>query len=434
MLSNPPSTPQVVTIRLADGESRSVPVRNGTYLCPWCEAPVVSPETWERDYHPQRYPSDYADAWKAQSCASPACWSNQDAAKLAALREQQEREAAHKRAAAQLADRKREYVATRDQRHQHDDAVWASLTNGNLGNPPQARRGDLLIVRDHNPGYGTLHGPADEYTVGVVTGITRDGAPKFYKPATLIPEPEGKQKASKGTDLARHKPDRVWAVGADVIDVPGAIASASCGRTFVGRFGSMDDVAATLRPHLKTGTSGTWKTLSAAAKEWEEARRRAHEQYSRSVAAGDSPQAWETYKDAIKAASEAYEHAVAKARTALAPLKSGDAESSTVAAPTGELTGDSPYQAALSALAAYDKAAAENAQATETLEAQLTVAGFDRDPALMNHVRDLRECVAKVQSAARSARTDLVERHALGAEYHTSGRDAASSAFRPDGA
>jgi hypothetical protein len=96
----------------------------------------------------------------------------------------------------------------------------------------------------------------------------------------------------------------------------------------------------------------------------------------------------------------------------------------------GELFGDSPYRSALSALDAYAYAAATNAQAVETLEAQLTVHGFDRDQALFRHVAALRESAALLQEHARNAQTGLFMRHTAGDEYHASGRDAAATAFR----
>jgi hypothetical protein len=98
--------------------------------------------------------------------------------------------------------------------------------------------------------------------------------------------------------------------------------------------------------------------------------------------------------------------------------------------PSGELAGDSPYQAAQAAFAGYEELAAQNEQAAETLEAQLTMHGFDRDRELMEHIRGLRESAGQIRAHAAQARQALVNHHATGAEYHQSGTDANASAFR----
>lgn len=98
--------------------------------------------------------------------------------------------------------------------------------------------------------------------------------------------------------------------------------------------------------------------------------------------------------------------------------------------PSGELTGDSPYQAAQVALTGYERVAQENEQAAETLEAQLTMHGFDRDHQLMEHVRALREAAGQIRAHAAQARQALIDHHASGAEYHQTGTDANASAFR----
>jgi hypothetical protein len=95
-----------------------------------------------------------------------------------------------------------------------------------------------------------------------------------------------------------------------------------------------------------------------------------------------------------------------------------------------ELAGDSPYQAAQAACEGYERLAQENEQAAETLEAQLTMHGFDRDHELMTHIRGLRESAGQIRAHAASARQALIDHHASGAEYHQSGADANASAFR----
>jgi hypothetical protein len=98
--------------------------------------------------------------------------------------------------------------------------------------------------------------------------------------------------------------------------------------------------------------------------------------------------------------------------------------------PNGELAGDSPYRAALSAMDGYDRVAQQHEQAAETLEAQLVLHGFDRDPALMEHIRALREIAGTIRAHTGGARQVLIGHHAAGDEYHTSGVDAEASAFR----
>ncbi|MBO0817532.1 MAG: hypothetical protein J2P30_20580 [Actinobacteria bacterium] len=99
-------------------------------------------------------------------------------------------------------------------------------------------------------------------------------------------------------------------------------------------------------------------------------------------------------------------------------------------APYGELTGDSPYRAALGALDSFGDVARGHEQAAEALEAQLTVHGFDRHQALMAHVTALRQLAGQARTDAGRARQVLAERHATGDDYHTSGADAGASGFR----
>jgi len=100
------------------------------------------------------------------------------------------------------------------------------------------------------------------------------------------------------------------------------------------------------------------------------------------------------------------------------------------AAPSGKLTGDSPYRAALAALDSFGRVARGHEQAAETLEAQLTVHGFDRHQELMAHVTALRALAGQARADADRACQVLADHHATGDEYHTSGADAAASGFR----
>jgi hypothetical protein len=98
--------------------------------------------------------------------------------------------------------------------------------------------------------------------------------------------------------------------------------------------------------------------------------------------------------------------------------------------PNGELTGDSPYRAAFTALEGYDRVAQQHEQAAETLEAQLTLHGFDRDAELMEHIRGLRETAGQIRLHTARARQVLTDHHAAGDEYHRTGVDAEATAFR----
>jgi hypothetical protein len=96
----------------------------------------------------------------------------------------------------------------------------------------------------------------------------------------------------------------------------------------------------------------------------------------------------------------------------------------------GELIGDSPFHSAIRALDGYATTASAMAEATDVLEAHITICGLDRDQVLMLHISAIGEAAAVLCAHAGSARTGLIERHAAGHEYHASGRDAAASGFR----
>jgi hypothetical protein len=108
----------------------------------------------------------------------------------------------------------------------------------------------------------------------------------------------------------------------------------------------------------------------------------------------------------------------------------GDGMTMSTNMPNGELAGDSPYRAAFTALEGYDQVAQQHEQAAETLEAQLTLHGFDRDAELMEHIRGLRETAGQIRLHTVRARQVLVDHHAAGDEYHRSGVDAEATAFR----
>ncbi len=97
---------------------------------------------------------------------------------------------------------------------------------------------------------------------------------------------------------------------------------------------------------------------------------------------------------------------------------------------TASLTGETPYRAAAGAFGRFDTAAQAYGTAAETLEAQLTTHGFNRDPGLMRHIRGLRAAAVQVAATATAARQALIANHARGDEYHSTGWDAGSSGFR----
>lgn len=98
--------------------------------------------------------------------------------------------------------------------------------------------------------------------------------------------------------------------------------------------------------------------------------------------------------------------------------------------PVGELSGDTPYAAACAALDTFAAAARRNQQAAETLEAGLTMHGFDRDAKLMSHVRAIAEETFIAYSRASTARLHLDQQHAHGASYHARADSADATAFR----
>jgi hypothetical protein len=328
-----------LTIKLADGTGRPallMPSGSGWfYACPWCQAPVFSPGAWEEHeranadgcarrgeaYQPVPCPSSTAAAWEASSCPDPACLVNLPADRLAGeLRRRQEAEALQQ--AREERDRRaQQYAATRGLRHQQDDALWARTQAaagiGSLAGTP-ARRGDLVVVREHDPGYGT-DVPSDRYIVGLVTSVTHAGAVKAYRPAGHLPEPGGQGRISKGIDLATRRPERTWVLSSSAVDVPGALATAAC-RTWprsedmARPFESMEDLTVQLQAHLKSSPRATWETLSAAARQWEQARCQARELRPAMAARGEEfTRASEQYAAAVAAANAAYRRAVADA-------------------------------------------------------------------------------------------------------------------------
>jgi hypothetical protein len=114
----------------------------------------------------------------------------------------------------------------------------------------KARRGDLAIVRTQHHDYIIGEGPSahDEFTVGVVTNITRDGAVKAYRP---VGYDNPVQIAYLGRQLVM-----TYLIPQGRIDVTAALDTAAK-RTWTGISGdtpkyydTLDEVKAALRPHL----------------------------------------------------------------------------------------------------------------------------------------------------------------------------------------
>lgn len=99
-------------------------------------------------------------------------------------------------------------------------------------------------------------------------------------------------------------------------------------------------------------------------------------------------------------------------------------------APSGELAGDSPYTAALNVTGQFEQQAQQLGRAGEQVEAELTAHEFHRDQQLMTHVRAMREALQQATQHAAGMRQVLIANHAAGHEYHSTGKDAASSGLR----
>jgi hypothetical protein len=132
------------------------------------------------------------------------------------------------------------------------------------------------------------------------------------------------------------------------------------------------------------------------------------------------------------AAFEQAARAIGLDATVEAAARGGEVDGS-AARSLGELAGDTPYEAAVGALEAFGDAAVRHEDAALVLEAQLTLHGFDRDTALMTHVRALHEAAVQTTTEATAALAAFRSRHGLGREYHASDLDADASGFRQAG-
>jgi hypothetical protein len=93
---------------------------------------------------------------------------------------------------------------------------------------------------------------------------------------------------------------------------------------------------------------------------------------------------------------------------------------------------DTPHEAMQGAFRQIGARAAEFAQAaSDELAAAAAVHGMDRDPQTMSDIAALADHAQALQQQANLAATGLAQRHAEGAEYHSTGTDAHASAYRP---
>jgi hypothetical protein len=93
---------------------------------------------------------------------------------------------------------------------------------------------------------------------------------------------------------------------------------------------------------------------------------------------------------------------------------------------------DTPHEAMQGAFRQIGTRAAEFAQAaSDELAAAAAVHGMDRDPQTMADIAALADHAQALQAQANAAATGLGQRHAEGAEYHSTGTDANASAYRP---
>ena len=104
----------------------------------------------------------------------------------------------------------------------------------------------------------------------------------------------------------------------------------------------------------------------------------------------------------------------------------------TTPAVTDTETGDTPFDAMLTAHRQHAKQQRQIAQAAnDDLMAHAIARGFDRDPAYMADLQAVADAAEAAATAAEGAVRGLNARHADGAEYHGTGHDADAGAFRP---
>jgi hypothetical protein len=150
-----------------------------------------------------------------------------------------------------------------------------------------AKRGDLVVFHIRSSSWSLSSGPmrteADDFTVGTVTSVTRDGLVKLYRPAGDLTVSDHRGRPYRGHGLPPTGLVAWWVVPASKIDVAGAMVTAATHVYPRGEtprpYGSVDEVRAALKPHLRESVG--WEALHAAALEWEASRRAAWDAYER---------------------------------------------------------------------------------------------------------------------------------------------------------
>lgn len=145
----------------------------------------------------------------------------------------------------------------------------------------QAKRGDLVVVQTHHRDY-VLRGESreyDEFTVGVVTSVTRDGQVRMFRRAGNFDQgKDWRGQPDRGEELRPGSFVRALVMPATKIAVNAALAVAAChvwdGHESQARaYDSLEEVRAALRPCAALGT-GIPTELGEAAQAWEAARRK----------------------------------------------------------------------------------------------------------------------------------------------------------------
>lgn len=119
-----------------------------------------------------------------------------------------------------------------------------------MSEAPKARRGDLVVVHtthhDYIIGVGEGVRSHDEFTVGVVTSITREGLVKAYRPV-------GYDSPILLAHLSRQL-QQTYLMPQTRVDVAGALKTAAAhtwpGHDYSRYYDTLDEVKVALRPHL----------------------------------------------------------------------------------------------------------------------------------------------------------------------------------------
>ena len=121
----------------------------------------------------------------------------------------------------------------------------------------------------------------DEYTVGVVTSVTRDGQVRRYQRCGDLRTTDHMGRPYRGEEMPRTGYQGRYIMPASEIDVAGALVTAAChvwqGHETPKAYGSLEEVRDALRPHLRK--SAGWEALHDAALAWEATTRAADEAY-----------------------------------------------------------------------------------------------------------------------------------------------------------